>query len=154
VLYRRGWSSSFQKKFESIIWFIALAPKARQIWSKQKTCPLCDVTKENPHLNQIILFLIKTRRLAESLEGLNSSLAIEACELLTKMCWPIYRQARPLKGEVTNLKNESTTVIVKKQNCNFCKKVVKLLTQSKTNFLKFFLWFFWRTQNYLGLLLY
>jgi len=60
-----------------------------------KTCPLCDVTKRKPHPNQII-FLIETRRLGESLEGLNSPLAIEAGELLPKMCRPIYRPGRSL----------------------------------------------------------
>jgi len=43
-------------------------------------------------------FIIETKRLAESVEGLNSSLAIEAAELLTKMCRPKYRPALSLKG--------------------------------------------------------
>jgi len=52
-------------------------------WVKNsKTCFLCDVTKRKPH-TQTNNFLIETRRLAESVNGLNSSLAIAIVEL-----WP------------------------------------------------------------------
>jgi len=46
-----------------------------------KTCLLCDVTKRKPltQINQF--FLIETKRLAESVDGLNSSVAIVAGEL-------------------------------------------------------------------------
>ena len=62
--------------------------------------------RPGPHPNQIIVcfFLIETRlcricrRLAESVDGSNSSLAIEASELLSKMCRPICRPARSSKG--------------------------------------------------------
>jgi len=65
-----------------------------------KTCPLCDVTKRKPHAQIKQFFLIETRRLAASAEGLNSSLAIEAGELLIKLCQPIYRSARSSKCSV------------------------------------------------------
>ena len=41
-----------------------------------KTCPLCDLTKRKPHTQIKYFFKIETRRLAESVDGLNSSLAI------------------------------------------------------------------------------
>jgi len=51
-------------------------------WVKNlKTCRLCDVTKTNPtHPNEITFLKIETRRLAESMDGLNSSVAIVAGE--------------------------------------------------------------------------
>jgi len=56
-------------------------------WFKNsKSCPLCDVTKRKPHTEIKYFFKIETRRLAESVEGLSSFLAIEVGELLTKMC--------------------------------------------------------------------
>jgi len=44
---------------------------------------------ENPHRKQKTFFSISTRRLAESVEGLNSSLALAAGELWPKKGWPI-----------------------------------------------------------------
>jgi len=46
-----------------------------------KTCLLCDVTKRNPPPKSNNLFLIESIRLAESVDGLNSSVAIVAGEL-------------------------------------------------------------------------
>jgi len=53
------------------------------------TCPLCAVTKRKPHTQIKYLFLIKARRLAESMGGLNSSLAVAAGGLWPKMCRPL-----------------------------------------------------------------
>jgi len=46
-----------------------------------KTCPLCDVTFRIPPTETENCFLILTTRLAESIEGLNSSLAQSPGEL-------------------------------------------------------------------------
>ena len=46
-----------------------------------KTCPLCDVTSRKPPPKLKIVFLILATRLAESVEGLNSSLAQSPGEL-------------------------------------------------------------------------
>ena len=47
-----------------------------------KTCPLCDVTSRNPPTeNEKRFFSISTIRRAESVEGLNSSLAQSPGEL-------------------------------------------------------------------------
>ena len=45
-----------------------------------------------------IFFSMSTRRLAESVEGLNSSLALAAGDLWPKKGEPIYWLARSLKG--------------------------------------------------------
>jgi len=48
-------------------------PKVTKI---SKTCPHCDVTSRKPPLKtKNVFFSMSTRRLAESVEGLNSSLA-------------------------------------------------------------------------------
>jgi len=54
-----------------------------------KTCPDCDITSRNPHRKQNMFFSMSTRRLAESVEGLNSSLALAAGDL-----WP--KKGRPI----------------------------------------------------------
>jgi len=46
-----------------------------------KICLLCDVTKRNPPPKSNNFFFIETRRLAESVDGLNSSVAIVAGDL-------------------------------------------------------------------------
>jgi len=46
-----------------------------------KTCLLCEVTKRNPPTQIKQLFVIETRRLAESEDGLNSFVAIVDGEL-------------------------------------------------------------------------
>jgi len=49
-----------------------------------KTCPHCDVTnKKTPNPNPKI-FLIETRRLVETVDGLNTSLALLTGELWLK----------------------------------------------------------------------
>ena len=63
-----------------------------------KTCPLCDVTSRKPHRNRKSFFSILTTRLAESVEGLNSSLAqspgeLQDCKVLQEK-W----RTRDLKG--------------------------------------------------------
>jgi len=51
-------------------------------WVKNsKNCLLCDVTKIKTHTQTKQFFLIETRRLAESVDGLNSSVAIATGEL-------------------------------------------------------------------------
>ena len=54
--------------------------------------------QKTSHRNRKLFFLILTRRLAESVEGLNSSLAVAAGDLWPKNCEPIYWLARSLKG--------------------------------------------------------
>ena len=46
-----------------------------------KTCLLCDVTSEIPHRKRKTFFSILTTRLAESVDGLDSSLAQSPGEL-------------------------------------------------------------------------
>jgi len=63
------------------------APRADSVIQKKKKLPTCDVTnkKTNPKLN---IFLVETRRLPESVEGLNSSLALATGDLWPEMCRP------------------------------------------------------------------
>jgi len=64
-------------------WIGAQGPS--KLVKNSKTYPHCDVTKRKPHTQIKYFFKIETRRLAESAEGLSSSLAIETGELSTKM---------------------------------------------------------------------
>jgi len=55
-----------------------------------KTCPHCDVTSRKlPPKTKNVFFSISSRRLAKSVEGLNSSLALAAGDL-----WP--KKGRPI----------------------------------------------------------
>jgi len=55
--------------------------------------------QKNPHQKRkTFFFSMSTRRLAESVEGLNSSLALAVGDLWPKKCGPIYGPARSLKG--------------------------------------------------------
>jgi len=54
--------------------------------------------RENPKPKSNNFFLIVTTRLAECVDGLNSSLAIAVGEFWPKMCQPIRRPARSLKA--------------------------------------------------------
>jgi len=53
-------------------------PKVANI---SKTCLLCDVASRKPPTETEIFFMISTTRLAESVQGLNSSLAQSPGEL-------------------------------------------------------------------------
>jgi len=62
-------------------------PKVTKI---SKTCPHCDITfQKTPTENEKRLFSMSTKRLAESVEGLNSSLALAASDLWPKKGQPI-----------------------------------------------------------------
>ena len=61
-------------------------PKVTKI---SKTYPHCDVTSRKPPPKTKNFFFMSTRRLAESAEGLNSSLALAAGDL-----WP--KKGRPI----------------------------------------------------------
>ena len=54
--------------------------------------------QENPKPKTEFFFLLETTRLAESIEGLNTSLAIAAGELQPKKLETIYWLLRSLKG--------------------------------------------------------
>jgi len=55
-----------------------------------KTCLLCDVTSRKPPTEtEDCFFSILCTRLAKSVEGLNSSLALTAGDLRLKKGWPI-----------------------------------------------------------------
>jgi len=59
---------------------------------KALMCPLyphCDVNSRNPHRKRKTFFSMSTTRLAEPIEGLNSSLALAARDL-----WP--KKGRPI----------------------------------------------------------
>ena len=70
-----------------------------KVAKKSKNTPTCDVPPANakPKTNKIV-FSMWTRRLAESGEGLNSSLVLAAGDLWPKKEEPIYWLARSLKG--------------------------------------------------------
>jgi len=71
-------------------------PKMAKIF---KTCPLCDVTSRKPPTEtENCFFCILTRTLAESVEGLNNSLALASGDLWQKKSAPICWLARSLKG--------------------------------------------------------
>ena len=66
---------------------------------KAKTPPLVAVPPGNPKpKTKKIFFSISTRRLAESVEGLNNSLALAAGDLWPNNWDPIYWLTRSLKG--------------------------------------------------------
>jgi len=74
-------------------------PKVTKIF---KTCLHCDVTSRKPPRKTKNIFSMLTRRLAESVEGLNSFLALAAGDL-----WP--KKGRPtaaVKGLKTNIDTE------------------------------------------------
>ena len=58
-----------------------------KVAKKLKTCPHCDVTSRKRQTEK--KFSISTRRLAESIEGLNSSLALAAGNFWPKKGLPI-----------------------------------------------------------------
>ena len=59
-----------------------------------KTCPHCDVTSRKRQTENEKRFFHLNRRLAESVEGLNSSLALAAGDVWPKKAG----QSRPLEG--------------------------------------------------------
>ena len=79
-LYRRGRLSIFHKKVQPKFRPIGLASKAHQSWSKKENTPLCEPVPGEPLTKIKKYLLIKPRRLAASVEGLNNSLAIAAGE--------------------------------------------------------------------------
>jgi len=69
---------------------VAKISKTCLVTKISKTCPHCDVSsRKPPPKTKNVVFLMSTRRPAESVEGLNSSLAIEAGDL-----WP--KKGRPI----------------------------------------------------------
>jgi len=70
-----------------------------KVAKKCKNTSTCDVPpSERQTKNEKIFFSMSTRRLAESVEGLNSSLALVAGDLWPKKGKPIYWLAQSLKG--------------------------------------------------------
>jgi len=68
-------------------------------WTKKTKLTLImtsQTKRSNPKLPNV--FLLETRRLSASLEGLNSSLAQSADELWLETSWTIYRHLRSLKS--------------------------------------------------------
>jgi len=65
---------------------------------KQKHPHLWRSPQRTPNRKRKIFFSASTRRLAESVEGVNSSLALAAGDSWPKNCEPIYWLARSLKG--------------------------------------------------------
>jgi len=84
-------------------------PGPAKVAKISKTCPHCDVTSRNPHRKRKIVFSMSTRKLAESVEGLNSSLALAAGDLWPKKCEPIHGLARSLEGPVQSSLNQSSS---------------------------------------------
>ena len=83
------------------------APGPRKVGNKNaKTTPLVTSPQENPKPKSENIFWVGTRRLAESVKGLNTSLAAVAYELWSKEYRPIHRPARSLKGQqMKSIKN-------------------------------------------------
>ena len=78
--YRCRFSPSFQQNFEPKEWINGLGPRAGQRWPTFPKHVLFVMSpSENPHRNRTFFF--STTRLAESVEGLNSSLAQSPGEL-------------------------------------------------------------------------
>jgi len=70
-----------------------------KVATKCKNTPTCDVPpRKRQTKNKKLFFLMSTRRLAEIVEGLNSSLALAAGDLWPKKGESIYLLARSLKG--------------------------------------------------------
>jgi len=55
---------------------------------------------ENPHQKRKAFLFVSSRRLAESADDLDSSLAQSPGEVWPKECEPIYGLARSLKGSI------------------------------------------------------
>jgi len=80
-------------------WVGAQGPKPSKGGQKNaKTPPLVTFPPENVKPKTKTFFSMSTRRLAETLEGLNSSLALAAGDLWPKKGKPIFWLARSLKG--------------------------------------------------------
>jgi len=77
-------------------------PKVTKI---SKTCPHCDVTSIKPHRKRKTFFSMSAKRLAESVEGLHSSLAIAVGDL-----WP--KKGQPI-AVVKGLRTARATVLAK-----------------------------------------
>jgi len=70
-----------------------------KVAKKSKNTPTCGGPPREPQIeNEKFFFSISTTRLAESVEGLNSSLALAAGDSWPKNFEPIYWLARLLKG--------------------------------------------------------
>jgi len=69
-----------EKKLEPKIWLIGLNYKDK-FAKNSKTCPHCDVTFRKPLIEKEKKFLTCSLKLAESVKGLNSSLAQSAGDL-------------------------------------------------------------------------
>jgi len=63
------------------------AQRQSKLVKNSKTPPLVTSPQENHKPKTEKIFSVETRRLAESIEGLNSPLAIAADELCPKKCW-------------------------------------------------------------------
>jgi len=84
---------------------IHILPFFGQKWQKKsKTFP--QFPQRTPNQKRKKLFSTSTRRLAESVEGLNSSLVLTADDLWPKKCESIYGLARSLKGLNLNLSSK------------------------------------------------
>jgi len=87
-----------KKNLETKEWPNGLRPRAGQRWpQKSKNTPTCDGPPRD-HQTEKFFFSILTSRLAESVEGLNSSLALAAGDSWPKHCEPIYWLTRLLKN--------------------------------------------------------
>ena len=91
--------NSLRQKNGSLVW----RPGPVKVGQKFKPPTLWPPPRRTSNPNQII-FLIETRRVAASVEGLNSSLAIATGELWPKKCRPLLWPARALKPELTKFR--------------------------------------------------
>jgi len=74
---------TLSQKIGSLGW----RPGQGKVHQKAKNTHTCDDSTDNPKPKTKILFSVSTRRLAESAEGLNSSLAQSAGELKSYNYW-------------------------------------------------------------------
>ena len=82
-------NKTLSQKNGSMRWGLGPAKILSPLW--------CHLQKSS-HRNGKLFFSILIRRLVESVEGLNSSLALAAGDLWPKNCKPIYWLTRSLKG--------------------------------------------------------
>jgi len=86
------------QNIERIGQWVGAQGQAKVAKKMQKHPHLWRYPQRTPNQKRKIFFSMSTRRLAESVECLNSSLGLAAGDLCPKNCEPIYWLARSLKG--------------------------------------------------------
>ena len=111
-LYRRGRSSSFQKKFEPKFWPIGLAFRARQSWSNiQKQPQVASPSQANPSPKLKIFFLNRTKRSSRICRGFERLSSYCGWRVITKKTRANILALVGVKGLLKNIgKNASASL--------------------------------------------